>query len=173
MAYRSYPGVDGDGAYFVRGSGHNQYGGYTEDAAEYQQVIDRLMLKWGTAKKLVPDPYIRRTRKATQYAIVSVGSCDNAVQEAIDRLSGRGIYLNYLRVKAFPFGKKVINFLHRHERVFVVEQNRDAQLKSLLCLETDYPKQRMQSILHYSGLPIDPGCIIAAIEQAVSQGEAA
>ena len=173
VAYRSYPGVDGDGAYFVRGSGHNQYGGYTEDAAEYQQVIDRLMLKWGTAKKLVPDPYIRRTRKATQYAIVSVGSCDNAVQEAIDRLSGRGIYLNYLRVKAFPFGKKVINFLHRHERVFVVEQNRDAQLKSLLCLETDYPKQRMQSILHYSGLPIDPGCIIAAIEQAVSQGEAA
>ena len=65
VAYRSYPGVDGDGAYFVRGSGHNQYGGYTEDAAEYQQVIDRLMLKWGTAKKLVPDPYIRRTRKAS------------------------------------------------------------------------------------------------------------
>ena len=173
VAYRSYPGVNGDGAYFVRGSGHNQYGGYTEDAAEYQQVIDRLMLKWGTAKKLVPDPYIRRTRKASQYAIVSVGSCDNAVQEAIDRLSSKGIYLNYLRVKAFPFGKKVTNFLRKHECVFVVEQNRDAQLKSLLCLETDYSKQRMQSILHYSGLPIDSGCIVAAIEQAVSQGEAA
>jgi 2-oxoglutarate ferredoxin oxidoreductase subunit alpha len=102
-----------------------------------------------------------------------VGSCDNAVQEAIDRLSRKGIYLNYLRVKAFPFGKKVSSFLHKHERVFVVEQNRDAQLKSLLCLETDYSKQRMDSVLHYSGLPIDSSCIIAAVEQAVAQGEAA
>ena len=173
VAYRSYPGVNPDSAYFVRGSGHNQYGAYTEDAEEYQQVVDRLMIKWQTAIKLVPDPYIRRTRKATQWAIVSVGSCDNAVQEAIDRLSRKGIYLNYLRVKAFPFGKKVSSFLHKHERVFVVEQNRDAQLKSLLCLETDYSKQRMDSVLHYSGLPIDSSCIIAAVEQAVAQGEAA
>ncbi|MGE4659107.1 MAG: 2-oxoacid:acceptor oxidoreductase subunit alpha [Gammaproteobacteria bacterium] len=173
VTYRSYPGVSPDSAYFVRGSGHNQYGAYTEDAEEYQQVVDRLMIKWQTAIKLVPDPYIRRTRKATQWAIVSVGSCDNAVQEAIDRLSRKGIYLNYLRVKAFPFGKKVSSFLHKHERVFVVEQNRDAQLKSLLCLETDYSKQRMDSVLHYSGLPIDSSCIIAAVEQAVAQGEAA
>ena len=93
--------------------------------------------------------------------------------EAIERLAERGIYLDYLRVKAFPFGKTVEEFLELHERIFVVEQNRDAQLKSLLTLETDYPKSRMVSVLNYSGLPIDCRCIVDAIEQAGAKGVAA
>ena len=104
---------------------------------------------------------------------MSIGSCDNAVLEAMERLASKGIHLSYMRVKAFPFGRKVRRFLERHERVFVVEQNRDAQLRALLTLETDYPKERMTSILHYSGLPMDARCIVAAITEAVAKGEAA
>ena len=173
IPYRTYPGVHPKGAYFVRGSGHNKFGAYTEDADEYQEVVDRLSRKWVTAAKLVPAPIIYRCQKPTDLAIVSVGSCDYAISEAIDRLAERGIYLDYLRVKAFPFGDEVTEFLGQYARVFVVEQNRDAQLKSLLTLETDYPKNCMTSVLNYNGLPIDCRCIVAAIEQAVSEGMAA
>jgi 2-oxoglutarate ferredoxin oxidoreductase subunit alpha len=173
IPYRTYPGVHPKGAYFVRGSGHNKYGAYTEDSDEYQEVVDRLCLKWETAATLVPTPAIRKFPKPTDIAVVSVGSCDYAVLEAIEHLAASGIYLDYLRVRAFPFSDEVEEFLEQHERVFVVEQNRDAQLKSLLTLETDYPKSRMISVLNYSGLPIDCRCIIDAIEQAVAKGVAA
>lgn len=172
IPYRTYPGVSAKGAYFVRGSGHNKYGGYTEDEDEYKEVVDRLKIKWDTAARLVPEPAIK-THRLAKLGIVSVGSCDYAVLEAIDRLARKGIHLNYLRVKAFPFGDKVTEFLNRHERVFVVEQNRDAQLRGLLSLETDYQKGRMESVLNYSGLPIDCRCIIEAIESHVAKGEAA
>ena len=172
IPYRSYPGVTGKGAYFVRGSGHNKYGAYTEDAEEYQEMADQLIRKWRTAARLVPEPVIE-TRKSAEWGIVSVGSCDYAVAEARDLLAHKGIHLDYLRVKAFPFGEAVTEFLHRHKRIFVVEQNRDAQLKSLLTLETDYPKERMESILHYSGLPIDCRCVVEGVEAAVAKGEAA
>jgi 2-oxoglutarate ferredoxin oxidoreductase subunit alpha len=173
ITYRTLPGVHPKGAYFVRGSGHNKYGGYTEDSAEYQEVVDRLNKKWRTAAGIVPKPVIQRSKKPTDTAIISVGSCDYAVQEAIERLAAKGIYLNYMRVKAFPFSPEVIEFLEQHDRVFVAEQNRDAQLKSLLTLETDFPKARMESILHYSGLPMTSRCIIDAVEQAAAKGEAA
>ena len=93
--------------------------------------------------------------------------------EAVEVLAREGIHLSYMRVKAFPFSEAVTGFLHQHKRIFVVEQNRDAQLKSLLTLETDYPKERMESILHYSGLPIDRRCVVEAIEASVARGEAA
>jgi 2-oxoglutarate ferredoxin oxidoreductase subunit alpha len=173
IPYRTYPGVHPKGAYFVRGSGHNKFGAYTEDSEEYKEVVDRLMTKWRTAARLVPKPEIRRSRKPTDMAIVSVGSCDNAVLEAIDKLAAKGIYLNYLRVKAFPFGDEITEFLEQHDKVFVVEQNRDAQLKSLLVLETDYPKARMESILEYSGLPMTCRCIIEWLERAAAKGVAA
>ena len=104
---RTLPGVHPRGAYFVRGSGHNQFGGYTEDSAEYWQVVDRLAKKWHTAAKLVPEPVIRRSRKGASLGIVSVGSCDAAINEALDRLAAKGIFADYCRIRAFPFGKKV------------------------------------------------------------------
>jgi 2-oxoglutarate ferredoxin oxidoreductase subunit alpha len=173
IPYRTLPGVDGRGAYFVRGSGHNQFGGYTEDSVEYQQVMDRLRRKWDTAATLVPEPVIRRSRKPSQWGIVSVGSCDHAINEALDLLAVKGLNGDYCRVRAFPFGKKVARFLAQHDRIFVVEQNRDAQLKSLLAMETDYPKDRMHSILEYGGLPMDCRCIVDAIEHSAVQGQAA
>jgi len=173
IPYRTLPGVHPRGSYFLRGSGHNQYGGYTEDSAEYQQVLDRLVKKWQTAATLVPQPQFRRSRQPTKWGIVAVGSCDAAIDEALDRLAKQGVYADYCRIRAFPFGKKVARFLEQHERVFVVEQNRDAQLKTLLLAETQYPGARMTSILHYGGLPMDYRCIVEALEQAVEQGVAA
>jgi 2-oxoglutarate ferredoxin oxidoreductase subunit alpha len=173
ITYRTYPGVHPKGSYFVRGSGHNRYGAYTEDGDEYKDVVDRLKRKFETAAELVPAPVIRQARTPSKTAIVSVGSCDYAVLEALDQMAEEGLAMDYMRIKAFPFGRAVRDFLDNYERVFVVEQNRDAQLKSLLTLETDYPKAKMTSILNYNGLPMDCRGIVEGISQALARGEAA
>jgi 2-oxoglutarate ferredoxin oxidoreductase subunit alpha len=172
IPYRTLPGVSTKGAFFTRGSGHNQYGGYTEDSVEYQIVLDRLKRKHDTAKKLVPKALVEE-RGGRDLAILSVGSCDGAVREALALLARQGIHLDYLRVRAFPFGEEVEAFLAAHGTIFVVEQNRDAQLKSLLTLETAVPKSKLRSILHYSGLPIDAQCIVDGVVRAVAKGAAA
>jgi 2-oxoglutarate/2-oxoacid ferredoxin oxidoreductase subunit alpha len=162
IPYRTLPGVHPKGAYFTRGSGHTQYGGYTEDAAEYQIVLDRLRRKFETAKKLVPKAAFAE-RSAHDVGIVSLGSCDGAVREALDILKRRGAQLDYMRVRSFPFGHEVEEFLASHTMLFVVEQNRDAQLKSLLTLETKVEKAKLRSILHYSGLPIASSVIVDGV----------
>jgi 2-oxoglutarate ferredoxin oxidoreductase subunit alpha len=173
IPYRSLPGVHPKGAYFVRGSGHNKYGAYTEKSDEYLEVLDRLKTKWNTAKELVPRAVIEKSRHKARWGIVACGSSDPAVLEAIDRLAEQGIHVDYCRTRAFPFGHDVVKFLHDHEQIFVVDQNRDAQLKSLLVLETDYPKERMHSILSYSGVPMDCRPVITTIEQFDRKGAAA
>jgi 2-oxoglutarate ferredoxin oxidoreductase subunit alpha len=170
IPYRSLPGVSAKGAFFTRGSGHNQYGGYTEDSTEYQIVLDRLKRKFDTAKKLVPKAVLEG-RGDNKIGLVSLGSCDGAVREAIDVLKRRGIHLDYLRVRGFPFGEEVESFLRSHERIFVVEQNRDAQLKSLLVLETAVEKAKLHSILHYSGLPIPATFVVDGIAAVLQDRE--
>jgi 2-oxoglutarate/2-oxoacid ferredoxin oxidoreductase subunit alpha len=159
---RTIPGIHPKGAYFTRGSGHNQYGGYTEDATDYQIVVDRLRKKWMSAAKLVPKAFIEQDSKA-DIAIVSLGSCDGAVREALVRLRAMGLVVNYMRVRGFPFGEEVERFMAAHRMNFVVEQNRDAQLRALLTLETGIPKERMHSILHYNGLPIPAHYVIDGV----------
>jgi len=162
ITYRTLPGIHPKGAYFTRGSGHTQYGVYTEDSADYQLVLDRLMKKWATAKKLVPRAVIDATAGA-DVAIVSLGSCDGAVHEAIDVLKTRGVAIDSMRVRAFPFSEDVERFLAAHRLIFVVEQNRDAQLRSLLTLETDVAKSKLRSLLHYDGLPISSSFIVEGV----------
>jgi 2-oxoglutarate ferredoxin oxidoreductase subunit alpha len=159
---RTLPGVHPKAAYFARGSGHTQYGAYTEDSAEYQQVLDRLLKKWATAKKLMPRAVIDATAGAA-CGIVSLGSCDGAIREALDALRARGMGVDYMRVRAFPFGEDVEKFLAAHEVLFVVEQNRDAQLRALLTLETAVDKVKLRSLLHYSGLPISSAFIVEGV----------
>jgi 2-oxoglutarate ferredoxin oxidoreductase subunit alpha len=159
---RTLPGVHPKAAYFARGSGHTQYGAYTEDSAEYQQVLDRLLKKWATAKKLMPRALIDTTAGAS-CGIVSLGSCDGAIREALDVLRARGMGVDYMRVRAFPFGEEVEKFLAAHEVLFVVEQNRDAQLRALLTLETAVDKAKLRSLLHYSGLPISSAFIVEGV----------
>ena len=153
IPYRTLPGVSPKGAYFTRGSGHNQYGAYTEDSAEYQVVLDRLRRKFSTAARYVPKPEIVG-QGDNKIGIVSVGSCDGAVREAIDVLARQKIPVDYMRIKAFPFGHDVESFLSLHATIFVVEQNRDAQLRALLTLETGVDKSKLKSILSYSGFPM-------------------
>jgi 2-oxoglutarate ferredoxin oxidoreductase subunit alpha len=162
IPYRTLPGVSPKGAYFTRGSGHNQYGGYTEDSAEYKVVMDRLLRKFNRAKLLLPPPVIEATGTSS-IGLVAIGSSRGAVNEARDILAKRGIPIDYMRIKAFPFTKEVEAFVAAHEKIFVVEQNRDAQLKSLLTLETDVPKSKLFSILHYSGLPMTSKEIVDAV----------
>jgi 2-oxoglutarate ferredoxin oxidoreductase subunit alpha len=161
IPYRTFAGVHPKGAYFTRGSGHTQYGTYTEDAAEYQIVLDRLKRKFATAKELVPKAAI--DSRGHGVGIVTIGSCDGAVREALDTLKRRGIQCDYMRIKAFPFGEEVEQFLTMHATIFVVEQNRDAQLKSLLTLETAVEKSKLHSILFYSGLPMAANVVVEGV----------
>ncbi len=172
IPYRTLPGEHPKGSYFTRGSGHNKYGAYTEDSAEYREVVDRLLVKWETARKMVPAPKIEYS-KFNNTAILSVGSCDGAVKEALFRLKQKNIGLNYCRVRAFPFNHEVKNFIDKHERVYVVEQNRDAQLRSLLILDAEADSEKLVSMLHYDGMPINAAFVIDEIEEEVAKGRAA
>jgi len=163
IAARTLPGEHPKGAYFVRGSGHNKFGAYTEDSNEYIEVVDRLMVKWGTAKKLVPEPVLRPASQATGIGIIAYGSSDGAVIEALDTLVANGIHADYMRVRAFPFNGEVSNFVKNHETVFVVEQNRDAQLRSLLILETNTDAAKLIPVLHYNGMPIPSHCVVQGL----------
>jgi 2-oxoglutarate/2-oxoacid ferredoxin oxidoreductase subunit alpha len=162
IGYRTLPGVDPKAAYFTRGSGHSQFGTYTEDSTEYQIVLDRLVKKWETAKKLVPRAVIDATANS-DIGIVSIGSCDGAIHEAMAVLEAQGVGVDYMRVRAFPFSEDVERFLAAHRVLFVVEQNRDAQFKSLLTLETAVAKSKLRSLLHYSGLPISSTFIVEGV----------
>ena len=155
IAARSLPGVHPKGAYFVRGSGHDKHGAYTEDAAEYQEVVDHLAKKLKTAEEAVPAPEIHQRNDATApIGLVALGGTHAAMLEAREVLAGQDINVDYMRIRAFPFGEAVRHFLDSHETVFVVEQNRDAQLRSLLTIETGVPRDRLTPILDYGGLPL-------------------
>jgi 2-oxoglutarate ferredoxin oxidoreductase subunit alpha len=172
IAARSLPGTHPKGAYFTRGSGHNMYGAYTEDAAEYQAVVDRLRRKFDTAKQLVPPAEIYVSDKC-RVGFLTIGSCDNAVKEARALLAEEGVNMNYLRVKGFPFGKDVQDYLDSHERIYVVEQNRDAQLRSLLMLETRVDPNKLVPVLHYDGLPILAKAVVDGVNEDLARGKAA
>jgi 2-oxoglutarate ferredoxin oxidoreductase subunit alpha len=162
---RTLPGENPKGAYFVRGSGHNKLGGYTEDSAEYQDVMDRLLVKWETAKTLVPAPVSRKAPEATKTGIIAYGSSDGAVMEALDTLESDGIHADYLRLRGFPFNEEVSEFIKQHDTIFVVEQNRDAQMRSLLILETNADPVKLVSLLHYNGMPIPSRCVVDGLRQ--------
>ena len=173
IPWRSLPGVHPKGAYFTRGSGHTESAGYTEDAAEYEKLMQRLIRKWRTAATLVPGPLVRRAGRPTDVGLISVGSCDDAVMEALGLLEAGGVHVDYMRIRAFPFPAEVQAFLDEHERVLVVEQNRDGQLRTLIINECDVDGRRIESILHYSGLPMAAGPLAEAVSRKLDKGAAA
>jgi 2-oxoglutarate ferredoxin oxidoreductase subunit alpha len=167
IGYRTLPGVSPKGAYFTRGSGHTQYGTYTEDSVEYQILLDRLLQKWDTARRLVPRALIDATA-GSDIGIVTIGSCEGAIHEAIDILKTHDVAVDYMRVRAFPFSEDVERFLAAHKLLFVVEQNRDAQFRALLTLETAVEKSKLRSLLHYNGLPISSTFIVEGVLAEIS-----
>jgi 2-oxoglutarate ferredoxin oxidoreductase subunit alpha len=159
---RTLPGSNSKGAYFIRGSGHDKFGHYTEIPDQYQEVVDRLKLKHAAAASHVPSPIIERREGAT-VGVITIGSCDLAVREALDELAERGIVGDFLRVRGFPFVADVREFVESHERCFVVEQNRDAQLRSLIAIETGVAPERMSSVLAYGGFPLSAQQVVNSV----------
>ena len=146
----------------MRGSGHDKHGAYTEDSDAYQEVVDRIKIKFETAKKAVPGPEFHMQTGA-DVGIVSLGGCHAAVLEAIDGLRGQGISADYMRIRAFPFNESVREFIDSYASVFVVEQNRDAQLRSLIAIETGVPRDHMMSVLDYGGMPLTAKVVVKAV----------
>jgi 2-oxoglutarate ferredoxin oxidoreductase subunit alpha len=162
VAARTLPGVHSKGAYVTRGSGHNKLGGYTETPSEYQVVIDRLAQKHKAAARVVPAPKIQTTDQP-RFGVVTLGGCDLAVREAVEILAERGIPADFMRICGFPFPTSVEAFLNQHDVNFVIEQNRDAQLRSLITLETGVAKDRLRSVLAYGGFPLSARNVVDGI----------
>ena len=163
IPYRTLPGVHPKGAYFTRGSGHDRYGKYTEDAEPYKDVVDRLDRKVGSAAERLPAPEI--VGEGADIGLITIGGCRKAVLEARARLDRLGIAVDYLRVRGFPFAEGVADFVAEHEITFVIEQNRDAQLRSMLILETDVDRDRLVPVLRYGGLPLSPGQVVEGVTE--------
>jgi 2-oxoglutarate ferredoxin oxidoreductase subunit alpha len=177
IAARSLPGVSPKGGYFTRGSGHTKHATYTEDSAEYQEVVDRLARKLNNAAQAVPAPEFnlqRASGSAAPIGIISLGGCHGAVSEAVDRLRAGGTLVDYMRIRAFPFPGSVKTFIETHQYCYVVEQNRDGQLRTLLAIETGIARDSMRSILDYGGLPLTAETVIEAChpepEQSAGEG---
>ena len=170
VAARTLPGVHSKGAFFTRGSGHNKFGGYTEIPDEYQEVMDRLLRKHKAAAKLVPAPVIKK-RKGAKVGLITVGGCDAAVREAADHLAERDYPMDFMRIRGFPFDESVDKFIHEHDSCFVIEQNRDAQMRSLLLLETSAQKDELRSILVYGGFPLSARHVVDEVMRQLRSKE--
>ena len=163
IPYRTYPGTDANkGSYFTRGSSHDANAAYTEDGNVYAEVMDRLARKFRTALNYLPEPEISDMKKQ-KLGMVFIGSTNIVIQEVLDNLGKKGISLDTMRIKAFPFHKSVKTFIDNHELVYVIDQNRDSQLKSLLKLESNINEEKMHSVANYNGVLITAGHIEQAI----------
>lgn len=164
IAARTLPGVHAKGAYFTRGSGHDAHAGYTEDAAAYQEVVDRIARKVAGAADALPAP-VADGDGGAEVGIVCIGSGDAAVREAAATLRAGGLAVDSLRVRGFPFPASVGDFVRAHRHCFVVEQNRDAQLRSLLALETGVARDAMTPVLDYGGLPLTAERVVRGVRE--------
>ena len=154
IPYRTYPGTHPNkGSYFTRGSSHDGNAAYTEDGDVYAEVMDRIALKFESALNYIPQPEISDMGKS-RLGMVFLGTTASAIQEVLDSLEKKGISLDTLRIKSFPFHDNIKKFIDSHALVYVIEQNRDAQLKSLLKIELNANEDQLHSILSYNGILI-------------------
>jgi 2-oxoglutarate ferredoxin oxidoreductase subunit alpha len=164
IPYRTYPGTHATrGAFFTRGSTRDRYARYTEEGGPYVDNMQRLLKKFDTAKTLVPRPMRRNAGSKARFGAVYFGSTSPAMDEAVEMLALGGIPIDRLRVRAFPFHAEVAEFVKQHDQVFVVEQNRDGQLRTLMTGELALDPARLVPILHYDGTPITARFIAQAI----------
>ncbi|MFN7087902.1 MAG: 2-oxoacid:acceptor oxidoreductase subunit alpha [Burkholderiales bacterium] len=166
IPYRTYPGTHPTkGSYFTRGTTKDRYARYSEAGPDYVDNVQRLLRKFETAKTLLPKPLLYPAARPARFGAIFYGSTSPAMQEALDVLACRGIHVNALRVRAFPFQEEINDFVASHPWVFVVEQNRDAQLKTMLVNEAKVNPTRLLSVLHYDGTPITARFIVEQISQ--------
>ncbi|MDQ4121589.1 MAG: 2-oxoacid:acceptor oxidoreductase subunit alpha [Acidobacteriota bacterium] len=165
IPYRTIPAThETKGAFVTRGSSRDEYAVYTEDGTAYQRNMDRLAKKWNTAKEMVPAPEFYQEKNSSPLGVLFFGTSAYAAEEAIELLKEEGISLDAMRVKAFPFGKEFAEFTASHEKIFVIEQNRDAQFKSLMMIELGVNPKKLISVLNYDGTPITADNIFQQIK---------
>jgi 2-oxoglutarate ferredoxin oxidoreductase subunit alpha len=166
ICYRTIPGTHPTkGSFFTRGTSRDEYAKYTEDGETYVRIVNRILKKWETAKDYVPKPEYTKAKKATKKGIIFFGTTRYSALEAMDLFEAEGIYLNALRIKAIPFNKTVEDFIAEHEEVYVIEQNRDAQFKTILINELGTNSDKLISILNYDGMPITAAVIMSRIKE--------
>lgn len=167
VPYRTIPATHPTkGSFFTRGTSRDEYARYTEDGADYVRNVDRLLRKWDTAKTLVPAPEFYREQNDRPAGLIFFGTTTYAALEAMELLENEGILLDAMRVKAFPFHQDVSDFVTQHETIYVVEQNRDAQFRTLLINELEVSPDRLVPILNYDGMPITADRIMKLIQEA-------
>ncbi|HEX7888523.1 MAG TPA: 2-oxoacid:acceptor oxidoreductase subunit alpha [Ramlibacter sp.] len=172
VPWRTLPGTHPTkGSYFTRGTTRDPYARYSERGPDYVYNMERLLRKFRTAAGLVPQPLVRRANVETPLGVLYFGSTSPAMQEALEVLAAEGIHLDAMRLRAYPFPDSVAEFIARHERVFVVEQNRDAQMRTLLINELEFGPDRLVKVLHYDGTPITARFITEAIGAHVAARE--
>jgi 2-oxoglutarate ferredoxin oxidoreductase subunit alpha len=170
IAYRTYPGTHPKrGAFFTRGSSKDQRARYTEEGAAYVENMERLLRKFASAKSYLPRPEIRRCGHATPHGVIYFGSSSAAMTESVDQLAKAGVAVDSLRIRAFPFHDEIADFIAEHDHVYVVEQNRDAQMKALLTIELSIDPARLTSILHFAGTPLTARFVTHAILDSATQ----
>ena len=169
IPYRTYPGThETKGAYFTRGTSRNPYAQYSEAGPDYVYNMQRLLKKHEHARTLVPKPELIASPEPARFGAIFYGSTSPSMHEALESLQQQGIFVNALRVRAFPFQDEIYDFCQSHSKVFVVEQNRDAQLKTLLVNEAGINPANLISILHYDGTPITARFIAREISEIVN-----
>jgi 2-oxoglutarate ferredoxin oxidoreductase subunit alpha len=174
IPYRTLPGTHPTkGAFFTRGTSHDENARYTEDGRIHARVLDRIRRKFDTAQTLVPKPEVSIRDKSGKTGLIYFGATTPAVREALDLLEREGVKLNALRIKAFPFTRDVASFCAMHERVFVVEQNRDAQMRSLLMTEAEIPGAKLIPALNYDGMPLTAAFVRGAVLHRLQPAKAA
>ena len=172
IPYRTIPATHPEyGAFFTRGTSHTDSGGYTENGEIHAEMLDRINKKFNTAKEMLPQPEIFINSPKTKVGIINMGSTNIALTEAIENLSSVGIGINHLRVRAFPFAKSVVDFIDKHEFIFILEQNRDAQLKTLLVSEEKLDLNKLISILNYDGMPLTAKFIEEKIKESIDSNK--
>ena len=170
ICYRTLPGTHPDkGVYFTRGTSRNEYSGYTEDRVAYVHNMERVQLKWETTKRRLPLARIRIHDPAARLGAVFYGTTTPSAYEAMDQLRDRGLTINTMRLRAFPFQQEVLDFVDKHELVFVIEQNRDGQMRTLLMSEGELPAGKLVSVVSYDGLPVASRFLVQALEEALAE----
>ena len=171
IPYRTYPGTHPTkGGYFTRGTSRNPYARYSEEGSVYVGNMERLLRKFDTARALVPAPVHRNAKRATRDGVIYFGSSAPAIHEAMETLEHRGLHLDGLRVRGFPFADDIFAFIAAHDRIFVIEQNRDGQLRTLLINEGDIDPSKLTAVLHYDGTPITARFIVEAVQRLMADG---
>ncbi len=164
ICYRTYPGTHATkGSFFTRGSSRDHYAKYTESSEEYVDNMERLLVKWETAKHYVPQPEIRPAKQSTDIGIIYFGTTTASAEEALDILSEKSIHMDALRVRGFPFNADVESFIEEHDQIFVVEQNRDGQLRTMLINECEINPRKLKPLLCFDGLPVTARWIVDGI----------